>query len=67
MVSTEVFLDEIFDAAAPLEDEHEELLVVGESGVHGGLGGWPSRLKTMRCSWVLLFMEWGRVISPSGV
>ena len=35
-IFTEVFLDEIFDAAAPLEHEHEELLVAGGSGVHGG-------------------------------
>ena len=41
VVSTEVFLDEIFDAAARLEDEHEELLVLRGSGVHRGLGGWP--------------------------
>ena len=32
-LSTEVFLDEIFDAAAPFEDEHEELLVVVGSGI----------------------------------
>ena len=33
-LSLEVFLDEIVDAPAPLEDEHEKLLVVGGSGVH---------------------------------
>ena len=36
----EVFLDEIFDAAAPFEDEHEELLVVVGSGIWE-LGGGP--------------------------
>ena len=35
-IFTEVFLDEIFDAAAPLEDAHEELLVVRGSGVQWG-------------------------------
>ena len=54
-----VFLDEIFDAAALLENEHEDLLVVRGSWVHGSLGGWPSGLKTMRLSWALLFMEAG--------
>ena len=33
-LSTELFLDEIFDAAAPLQNEHE-LLVVRGSGVPG--------------------------------
>ena len=58
-VSTEEFLGEILDAAAPLEGEREELLVARGSGVHG-----PSMGDLVG---FLLFMARVRVISPSGV